>query len=388
LLHGCTSNQATPSSPVTDARPTPDLRIRRGEFLKTFLLTGELEAVVGHPVVVPRNPVLNVTIRWILDDGSTVKEGEKVIELDTTQVIGDMAQKRIAAEAALSKLDRKGAEVVVHMEDKEYAVESARVAHEKARLRAAVPEDLISRREYQEAQLEAERTRVAHENAVADLEAFREASTREIEILRIQLEKARREITRAELALETMVLRAPRSGIFVVGVLPWEGRKIQVGDSVWTGLKIAEIPDLTEMRVRAKLSDVDDGKIAAGMRATCTVDAYPNSPVEGIVRDISPVAQEERRSPVRRWFEVVVELDRSDPVIMRPGMSVRVEVESVRRENVLLVPRAAVEHGAEAARVHLENGSAAAVTLGECNASVCELIEGPGEGARLSRVRG
>ena len=85
-----------------------------------------------------------------------------------------------------SELYRKEAEVVVQTEDKEYAVESARVTREKARLKAAVPEELISRREYQEAQLEAERTRVAHENAVADLEAFREASTREIDILRIE----------------------------------------------------------------------------------------------------------------------------------------------------------------------------------------------------------
>jgi multidrug resistance efflux pump len=342
---------------------------------------------VGHPVVIPRSPVWQVPIRWILDDGSTVEEGDKVVELDTTQVIGDVVQKRIAADTALSELYRKEAEIVVQLKDKEFAVESARVAHEKARLKAAVPEELTSRREYQESQLQAERTLVAHQNSVADLLAFRAASEQEIEALRIQLEKARRDITKAERALETMVLRAPRSGIFVVGE-HWEGRKIHVGDSLWTGYEIAEIPDLTEMRVRARLSDVDDGKIAAGMRATCTVDAYPELPVSCVVRDVGPIAQEDRRSPVRRHFTVFVELQRSDPETMRPGMSVRVEVELARRKEVLLVPRSAVEHDAETARVRLSNGSWVEARLGDCNSSVCELVEGPGEGSRLARASG
>jgi len=365
-----------------------DMRVRRGDFQNTFLLTGELEAVTGHPVIVPRTPIWQVPIRWVLEDGSTVEEGDKVVELDTTQVIGDVVQKRIATDTALSQLYQKEAEIAVGMADKEFAVIGARVAFDKAALKAAVPEELVNRREFQEAQLAAERTRVAHDNAVVDLEAYREASEREIEILRIQVEKARREVLRAERALDTMVLRAPRSGILVIGEHPWEGRKIREGDSIWTGYEIAEIPDLSEMRVRARLSDVDDGKIHPGMRATCTVDAYPEMPVGGYVRDVGPVAQEERGRSARRYFKVLIELDRSDPSIMRPGMSVRVEVESALRKDVLLVPRAAVDIDAGGARVFATDGSEIGVTLGQCNASVCELIDGPGDGARLRRVRG
>ena len=387
LLCGCASNQASLTDPVSEAAAGQDLRVRRGDFRRTILLTGELEAVSGHPIVVPRLETWRAQIRWILDDGSTVNEGDKVVEFDTTQIVGDVAQKRIAAESALSELYQKEADLAVQLADKKFNVEVARVAHEKARMRAAIPEELVDRREFQEAALEAERTKVALENAVADFEAFRLASEREIEILRIGLEKARRDITRAERALETMVLRAPRAGIFVVGEHPWEGRKLQTGDSVWVGLKIAEIPDLSEMMVEAKLSDVDDGKITPGMRATCIVDAYPDMPVEGAIRDVGPVAQEERGSTLRRHFKVLVDLDQSNPTIMRPGMSVLVEVEAARREDVLLVPRVAVEHGDGDARVHLSGGGDAEVELGQCNAMECVLLDGIEEGTRL-RNRG
>lgn len=388
VLHGCADHRASLPTPETGSTTNQDLSVRRGDFRRTVLLTGELEAVTGYPIFVPRLETWQVPIRWMLDDGSTVEEGEKVFELDTTQIIGDVAQKRIAADTALSELHQKEADISVQLADKRFIVNQAAVAYEKALLKASVPEELVDRRGFQEAALEVERAKVAHENAVADHEAAREASEREIEILRISLEKTQRDIAQAERALETMVLKAPRSGIFVVGQHPWEGRKLQLGDSVWIGLEVAEVPDLSEMMITAKLSDVDDGKITPGMRTTCTVDAYPDQPVGGSIREIGPVAQEERGSTLRRHFKVLVDLDRSDPAIMRPGMSVLVEVETAKDEDVLLVPRTAVELDPDGdPRVYLAGGGLADVRLGQCNASACIVLEGLEEG-QLLRVRG
>lgn len=384
-LAGCAPNVATTGVPQSAAAADPEPQSRRGELRRTFVLTGQLEAVTGHPVIVPQNPAWQVSVRWILDDGATVEAGDKVAELDTTQIAGDVAQKRIDAEAALGVLQQKRAEVEVQLADKQFAVTQAATADEKARLRAAVPEELVDRRQYQENRLAAERTRVLHENAVADLEAYREASQHETEVLRIALDKSRREIERAEQALAAMVLRAPRSGIFVVGEHPWEGRKVQVGDTVFVGLALAEVPDLSEMRVRALLSDVDDGEIAPGMRATCTVDAYPDQPVGGVVREIGAVAQEERGETTRRHFQVLVELERSDPRIMRPGMSVKVEVETARRDGVLLAPRESLLLDDAGPRVLLADGTSREIVLGECDASACEVLEGLEEGLLLGR---
>jgi hypothetical protein len=69
-------------------------------------------------------------------------------------------------------------------------------------------------------------------------------------------------------------------------------------------------------------------------------------------------------------------------------MSVLVEVEAAKNEDVLLVPRAAVElaPGGDP-RVHLAGGGRAEVRLGQCNASACVVLEGLEEGQRL-RARG
>ena len=387
-LVGCAANHAT-----TDSAPPPPTAPAdaqssswRGELRRTFLLTGQLEAVTGYAVLVPRTPQWQVNVRWMLDDGSPVEAGAKVVELDTTQVVGDVAQKQIAADTALSELYQKQAEVAVQLADKEFAVEQARTEAEKAKRKARVPAELMDGRAYQEAQLAADRTRVQHENAVSDLEAYRATSEREIEVLRINLDKARRDIERAEQALAAMELRAPRSGIFVVGEHPWEGRKLQLGDSVWVGMKIAEVPDLSSMRVRAWLSDVDDGEIAVGMPATCTIDAYPERSVPGRVSEIGVVAQEARgQGATRRYFDVLIELERADPEIMRPGMSVKVEVETARLADVVLVPRTSLALDEHGAHVVLADGATQAVELGACSASACEVRGGLEPGVRLGR---
>jgi len=171
-----------------------------------------------------------------------------------------------------------------------------------------------------------------------------------------------------------------------VGEHPWEGRKIQLGDSVWVGMKIAEVPDLTSMRVRAWLSDVDDGEIEVGMPATCTIDAYPDRSVPGRVAEIGVVAQEGRgQNATRRYFDVLIELERADPEIMRPGMSVKVEVEAERRADVVLVPRTSLALDAQGAHVVLADGATQPIELGACSATACEVRSGLGAGVRLGR---
>ena len=72
---------------------------------------------------------------------------------------------------------------------------------------------------------------------------------------------------------------------------------------------------------------------------------------------------------------------------MRPGMSVQVAVETAHREEVLLVPRESVELDTPAPRVLLGAGGTREVTIGECNASVCEVLSGLEEGIELRAHR-
>ena len=86
---------------------------------------------------------------------------------------------------------------------------------------------------------------------------------------------------------------------------------------------------------------------------------------------------------MRRGFRVIVALDKTDPERMRPGMSVRVEVQAGRRDNVLLAPRAALDFTQDPPKVMLAEGGEKEVHLGPCNALECVVEDGVEERVAL-----
>lgn len=384
LACACSSPAARPAPAAAPDEPVTD-RAFRGTLAPHWLLTGELEAVRAEWITVPRTTTFQMAIRWLEADGREVAAGQKVLELDNSAFATDLEQNRLAESKALNDRMQKEADLAVEIADRQIALERARIEREKAARKADVPADLVTGRQYQDLQLALAKADVALEKAREDLEGSRRAAGAELSELDIALSKARQSVSIAERAIEALSIAAPSAGLFVVDGDPEHGRKLQVGDTVRTGQVVAMIPDLTSMQVRADLSDVDDGRIAVGMRARCTLDAFPERVLDGEVLSISPIAKPYRNEDSRRRFDVVVRLAGSDPRTMRPGMSVRVEVLGPARENVLLVPRGAIDFGGEHPRATLASGAAVDVVLGACDARHCIVESGLDEGQLLGR---
>lgn len=363
---------------------TAELTVHRGAFARSVLLTGELAAVRAVQITVPRTSEWQVQIRWMEADGAEVAAGEKILELDNTPFAAALEQNRLAAHKARTELLQQRAAGEATLAEKELAVERARIAVEKVRIEADVPSDLLSRRDWEEKQLALERARVEDEKARDDLAAAGRGCEADLTVRRLAAEKADRELSAAEEAIALLTVTAPRGGIALVNDHPWEGRKLQVGDTVWVGYPVMRIPDLGEMRVDASLADVDDGAVSVGDPAICTLDAYPDRTFPGTVTEIAPVAQETSRNALRRAFRVTVALARTEPAVMRPGMSVKVEVQTERCDDALLAPRAGLDLSREPPRARLAGGGTHEVRLGACSAQECVVVSGLAAGDRLA----
>jgi hypothetical protein len=101
------------------------------------------------------------------------------------------------------------------------------------------------------------------------------------------------------------------------------------------------------------------------------------------VGQVSPVARPEGRDSARRFFDVVVSLEKADPAVMRPGMSMRVEVVRRRATDVLLVPRAALSGLSGKVPVRRESGQELTVEVEWCTAEACVVRGGVLEGTAL-----
>ena len=382
---GCFSGYSESSSAKA---PSQDLRVRRAPFSQDLTISGELEAAQGEVLSVPTLPQWQTSIKWVVDDGAFVKAGDPVVELDNSSLTSDLDQKRQTETQAVQELQQREAEWAADLQQKELDAEKAQSELEKAELNSAIPRDVLAARKYEEYQTARARTRVGFEKARDLLVARRKGVEAERANLILRIDKARREILRAETGIQALVLRAPRDGICVALDHPWEGRKLQPGDTVWVGFPIVMMPDLTTIRVLAALPDVDDGRVSIGQRATVTLDGYPGQRFAGKVTSISAVARESRRQSLRRNFDLLVALDQLDPARMRPGLSARVLVHRVAKNEALVAPRAALDLSSDKPRAVLANGTTVDVTLGSCNAQECLVLSGLEEGRRLGRVVG
>jgi len=362
------------------------LRVRRGTFNSDIVITGELRAARGEELAVPRLPQWQTSIKWIASDGAEMKKGDRVVELDNSTFATNLDAKRQAVAQAEQQLQQKDAEGKADTLDKQLDVERKRADYDKTKLDAAVPRELVSQRDYNDRQIKFKRAEVELAKAIDVLKSQRTSVKSDRDNLLLSLQKAQRELGIAEKAIDELILRAPHDGIVVIRDHPWEGRRLQEGDSVFIGLTLAQFPDMSSLQVEGDLPDVDDGRIGAGMPARIVLDAYPNMVFPGRVASISAVAQESSRTSLRRAFRVIVALDRLDAARMRPGLSSRVVVHAMSQPNALLVPRAAIDFAGRKPRAFLANGKATDVVLGACNAQECVVKSGLNEGETLGHA--
>jgi HlyD family secretion protein len=140
--------------------------------------------------------------------------------------------------------------------------------------------------------------------------------------------------------------------------------------------------------IQAALAEADYGRIAPGMIARCVLDTYPDRVFDGRVEEVGSVSRE---SGGRGWFSsaakpgfpVRVSLASSDP-LMRPGLSVRVEVVRSTWSKALSVPRGAVRFEKDGPVVRRGGGETARVKLAACTPLECVVESGLVEGDRVS----
>ena len=359
-----------------DAEPaaSPDaLTVTRGDLQERLLLTGALDAVSSENLTVPRTPIWMLQLQWLEVEGTQVHAGQKVAEFDNSAFTAALSEKRLAALQAADDLDKLRAQNELTTLDKVAEVDKAQAELDKARAVAGLPRNSLPERDWQENQLDLQRKQVAYAKAKDDLESQKKSAAFDAEVKQIALDKSRREIQEAEKATQDMELKAPRDGIVVIGDIPWLRRKLEVGDTLDQGFTVVSLPDLGTMRAKAMLSDVDDGRVAVGMKATCTIDAFSEQPIEGTVREIAPVARETSQNSQRRAFDVIIDLPGIDRDRMLPGLSVKIEIHGREVHDATLVPRRAVDFDAAPAHVRSVDGQTYPVDVALCDARVCAL---------------
>ncbi|MEO8276480.1 MAG: efflux RND transporter periplasmic adaptor subunit [Thermoanaerobaculia bacterium] len=323
------------------APATPTARALRGDFLRAVEVEGFLKAAKSTPLTAPTGADSAMRVSWLAEDGAHVAAGDVVARFDETEWTKALAEaegKRggVGLRMEKQRIAASGAESGAELDS-----DLARRELEMAERFQVSDSSFTSRNEMVESALDAglARSRDLHARGVRDVQ--RRVAAGESALLAIEDRQAGEEIAHARSGLTALSLAAPHDGL-VVFLRDWRGNTTRVGDSIWPGQRMAEIPDLSEMECEVYVLEADAGGLAIGQKATVRLEAHPEVEFAGQVKRVDAVAKPRFRGVPVQFFGATIQLARTDADLMKPGQRVRARIEIDRRSDVLLIPAAAV----------------------------------------------
>jgi HlyD family secretion protein len=332
-------------TPVPDRIPTT--RPIKGDIDVRVHTMGELGPRRSMTLAAP-SVGGTLQIVTLVGAGSLVKEGDVVITFDQAEQQFNLqqAESELAeAEQAIVKL-----EADARVQSSQDQLDLLHARHELRRAEIAVTgNEFVGKIEAQKNNLTLEQARRTLTQLEGDVTTHA-ASSRAA--LAVAVEKRTKSQIAADFAkknIESMTVKAPLGGLLVLkdnqdaaGGFMFEGMKLPTyreGDTVQPGRTIAEVVDLSEMEITAKVSEAERSSISSGSPAKITLEALPGEPLTAASRGVGGIARNDFWEPQStQQFTTTFGLAKPSATL-RPGMTAQVVVQGEKLTSVTHLPR-------------------------------------------------
>ena len=303
----------------------------RGTVAMTVSATGTIEPVTKVAV----GSQVSGTIAWLgADFNARVKKGQIIAQLDPSLFKTAVAQ----GDANLAR---------------------AKAAYANAQRTYARSKELAARGVL--AQVELDAAQAAYEQTEAEVK------------------QASATLSNARVNLAHATIASPIDGVVIA-------RSVDVGQTVAASMQAPELfqiaGDLTHMQVETRIDEADIGRVTPGLKATFTVDAFPDATFEGTVRQVRLAPTVEQNVVT---YTTVIDVPNPEQKL-KPGMTANVTIGIERRDDVLRVANAALRFRPPAEPG--KKGMAFNASARPAGAATTMRKQGGGEGGARMAMRG
>ena len=279
-------------------------------------------------------------------------EAEEVVQI-TAQVEGAVSEvnfregDRVTTDQVLLRIDPQRYRLEAEKAEatlKRAAAERDRAQADAARREALAKEQLVAAEDLNRARAEAERD-------TADAEAARAA----------------RDL--AEQNRHKSEVRPPRAGVI-------NTRAVELGQYVQEGNTLATLVDVSQLRLRFKVSEAESLRARTGQLLGFRVSSLGDKTFQGRVYHVGEVAD-----PATRQVEVLARV--ANPGSLRPGFFAEVNLASETRKGAIVVPEGAVQASERGFVAYVVNDGKAhlrSIQIGLRTGSGVEILSGLGQG--------
>jgi len=313
-------------------------QVRQGPFEIYVNATGELKAKKSVKIRGPQGMrsvgIWQTTITDLIPEGTMVKKGDYVADLDKTELSTKMQEVQTEIEKIMTQLEQSKIDTAIELKairdeiaNLSFSMETEKLEIEKNRFE---PEMIIeqsklklekSKRDYAQQRDKLSLKKIQSDAIIGEHEAN----------LRQQQNKMKQY---SDIAVQFRVI-APEDGMLIYQN-SYRGKRGPGSQlSAWDPV-VAELPDLSDFVSVIYVNEVDISKVKKGQQVDIKVDAFPEKAFDGFISDVANIGQQLRNQDAK-VFEVKVQVNEIDSVL-RPSMTTSNEILVYSFDEVMSIP--------------------------------------------------
>lgn len=340
---------------------------------------GELRPARMATIVAPPVAGGALQIVHLAKTGTYVKQGDVVVEFDPSEQEYNLEQSKSQLEEAEHQIRKMKADQAVRVAKERVSLLQAQYEVKRAELKVK-GNDLISGIEARKNIISLDESKRRLEQLQRDIQSRANSDAADLAVQNVARTKAMIGIKLAQQFIDNMICRAPISGIVVLGqnieaLISASGSisisseteipEYRPGAQAFPGRPIANIQEVDQMEIAAKVIETDRASIEAGQEIEVVVDSKPLKTYKGKIKSLeqSALSSESASSTLdyiealsTRSFAALFTVDtRGDPLNL--GVTARVTIMGRNLRDALSIPRQAVHQKEGKPVVYVRRGN-------------------------------
>jgi multidrug resistance efflux pump len=293
-------------------------KVRKGEVVVRTFARGEVRAVRSATLMAP-NLFGTVQVTQLASLGSLAKEKDLIVEFDDAEVQSRVEEKQLELDQIDEQIKKAQADLAIRNNQDQVELLRARYAVRRAELEVRRNE-LLPQIDQRKNDLNLEEARRRLKQLESDIQSRREQAAAEMAVLTERKRKGNLEMARERQRLLQVKLLSPMSGLVAIrqnrqgSYFPgMQIPDVREGDQVSPGMPIADVLDLSELEVVAKIGELDRANLKEGQDVLMRLDAVGDKVFHGKIKSMSGTASANIFSgdPAKK-FDVVFSVDMAE----------------------------------------------------------------------------
>jgi len=316
---------------------------QRVDFPLIVSASGTLEAQRSVSITPPQvRRERRFKLMRMVEEGTKVTEGDFLMELDTSDISERLRDETAKFQRVQEDRQKKRSDSDIQLKNLKLSLEQAKANLEKLEVKMSSQVDLVSGIEIEETRIQRDAAKKNVEFLEKKVEYMTKSGQLDLQILISNERHYRSGMDDLMDAMDLYTVRAPVAGV-VIYERDFDNEPPKIGEYVYGNHPVMQIPDLSSIRARVQVDEVDAGKVKVGQDANIAVDAVQGRSFGGKVLSVGTILKQASFDRPQKISDTYVELEDIDTKLLRPGMNVKVQIKVGEYSQVVVIPLSSIE---------------------------------------------